>query len=394
MGCGSSNPQVSDPSDHEEREYAKEVFRRYDTDQSGTISADEFHKLAEAMGRPLDFKASKRILQSFDVDKNGVLDLDEWLAKWADIKAQLIADESALLPQQIFSELNLVRTDPRTWGTTIAQMAPHFRHKTYQPPGQQVGLITTEGAAAVNEAARLLQQLPALPALELCPALSHAAAAHCADQSYSGATGHTGSDGTTPAQRMARVGTVQGAWAENIAYGCRNAETIVSHLLIDDGLKSRAHRNNILHPAMKKVGVAFGPHSAYGTVCVQCFCAGFQPFGDSHTPIPSAQLRNLPTREEAAAASAIERVARRQNANRLIDELKADKVSGASTVEATGEMTAEMKTAIVDLPDRWQEKITTALQDSRRTVRITYSSGETVVKIWGDGTNSTMRMGH
>jgi uncharacterized protein YkwD len=50
---------------------------------------------------------------------------------------------------------------------------------------------------------------------------------------------------------------------------------VVIALIIDDGLRSRKHRNNIFNPAFNYAGAAFGPHARYRIVCSIDFAAGY-----------------------------------------------------------------------------------------------------------------------
>jgi len=58
---------------------------------------------------------------------------------------------------------------------------------------------------------------------------------------------------------------------ENCSYGYEQAIDIVISLLIDEGIKSLGHRNNILAPAFNSIGVAIRPHKNYRTNCVMDF---------------------------------------------------------------------------------------------------------------------------
>ena len=69
--------------------------------------------------------------------------------------------------------------------------------------------------------------------------------------------GHTGADGSLPWDRVARYGQWSGTIAENISYGAygeSDARRIVLSLVIDDGVASRGHRDNILNAAFSVIG--------------------------------------------------------------------------------------------------------------------------------------------
>ena len=46
-------------------------------------------------------------------------------------------------------------------------------------------------------------------------------------------------------------------------------------LLIDDGVKGRGHRLNLLNPTSRFLGVGCGPHALHGTMCVLDFAIEF-----------------------------------------------------------------------------------------------------------------------
>ena len=58
---------------------------------------------------------------------------------------------------------------------------------------------------------------------------------------------------------------------ENCSYGYEKAIDIVVSLLIDEGIQSLGHRNNILSPDFNSIGVAIRPHKSYRTNCVMDF---------------------------------------------------------------------------------------------------------------------------
>ena len=131
-----------------------------------------------------------------------------------------------------------------------------------------------EGLGAVDEAVRFLRAARREQALTLSPGMCRAAADHCADQA-GGHTGHRGSDGSNPGDRLGRYGVWSGLWGENIAYGKTTAREIVLALIIDDGRPARPHRKNILNPSFHYAGVACGPHTRYGGVCTINFATGY-----------------------------------------------------------------------------------------------------------------------
>jgi uncharacterized protein YkwD len=154
----------------------------------------------------------------------------------------------------IIRELNLARQKPAIYAGFVGQLRVNH------------SLRTGPGAPALDEAIRFLRTVHPQPPFSLSPGLCQAAADHCRDQ-VGGLIGHNGSDRSSPDSRINRYGRWQGGWAENIAYGQRNARAIVLALIIDDGVRGRGHRKNIFNAIYNVAGAAYGPHARFGSIC-------------------------------------------------------------------------------------------------------------------------------
>ncbi|HEY63902.1 MAG TPA: CAP domain-containing protein [Caldilineae bacterium] len=92
-----------------------------------------------------------------------------------------------------------------------------------------------------------------LPPLKLHEALRTAARQHAQDMAEHDFFSHTGSDGSSLADRINRVNYPNWLYAaENIAAGFAQPEDVVQAWL-----NSPAHRANILHPNLKEIGVGY-----------------------------------------------------------------------------------------------------------------------------------------
>ena len=175
------------------------------------------------------------------------------------------------IEKDIILELNMVRSDPAGYAEEyIAPRKDSFHGRIYRVEGR-TDLITSEGRAAVLECVQALGKSAAAGPLLPSEVLALAASDHADDQGETGRTGHRGSDGSTSKDRIERYGEWDITIGENIAYGPDSAREIVVQLLIDDGVRSRGHRKNIMAADFEYAGVAFGPHAAYGYVCVMDF---------------------------------------------------------------------------------------------------------------------------
>lgn len=110
----------------------------------------------------------------------------------------------------------------------------------------------------------LVRELRSRSALDpLKPSAELKASASCF-ASAQGQTSQTGHDRT--GTRCPKLNT-----GENCDYGMDTGKDIVMHLLVDEGVPSLGHRENILRPSYRTIGVGHAPHRRYGKVTVQEF---------------------------------------------------------------------------------------------------------------------------
>eukprot|EP01062_Namystynia_karyoxenos_P024426 TRINITY_DN19523_c0_g2_i1.p1 TRINITY_DN19523_c0_g2~~TRINITY_DN19523_c0_g2_i1.p1 ORF type:complete len:679 (+),score=258.81 TRINITY_DN19523_c0_g2_i1:80-2038(+) len=184
---------------------------------------------------------------------------------------QMEAAERAVL-----TELNACRRNPAGYAAKVEDERKCIQGLVLHRPGLPHPVQLQEGEVPYREVIAELSATRPLPELERAPrGLVRAAREHAADLGSSGGTGHHGSDGSRPADRMSRHGSWEGVCLENLFFGEGSATRIVVALLADDGVPGRGHRRNILHPDIRACGVAFAPHARYGRVCVQTFAAGY-----------------------------------------------------------------------------------------------------------------------
>ena len=186
-------------------------------------------------------------------------------------------DSSFLNPVEsgVVAELNLARADPKGYAKFLREYRALIHNGVYERPGE-IGVQLQEGTRAVDEAITFLERQKPIGLLTASNGLSSAAKIHAIDQGKSGATGHSGADGSSPFDRMNRFGKWQKTAGENISYGSGDARGIVIQLMVDDGVASRGHRANIFSSAFKVVGIGVGPHPQFGTLCVQDFAGAYE----------------------------------------------------------------------------------------------------------------------
>jgi uncharacterized protein YkwD len=179
------------------------------------------------------------------------------------------------IEKEIIYEINLFRSNPAKYADEyIAPLARYYQKNILYYPDDKRPILTHEGVKALNECVRELKKATPKPVIYPNEGLTKAATDHSNDQAKTGKTGHFGSDNSNLKNRVDRYGKWKIRIAENIAYGNTSARQIVIFLLIDDNVTSRGHRFNMLHPDLKLVGVSFGKHPVYTTMCVMDFAGG------------------------------------------------------------------------------------------------------------------------
>lgn len=197
----------------------------------------------------------------------------------------------AALEQDLIAEINLARTRPAEYAAYLEALRPMFSGKEYRRPGKGA-LMTEEGTAPLEEAIKFMRAARPLSPLSVATGLCSGGRELVKEQSASGETGHRSSDGSFCEQRSQRFGAWREPIGENLTYGDDTARERVLTLLIDDGVANRGHRQRILNPAYKVVGVACGEHKL-GSMCVITFAGGF-------TDKPAPRAQSTPANKSAA----------------------------------------------------------------------------------------------
>ena len=181
------------------------------------------------------------------------------------------AENTGNLTQQVITELNRVRANPHAYAAYLETFRSYYQADgTFRAPGR-VPMRTREGVAALDEAIRELNRATPQPLLTASDMLVGSAHALVVEQSQNGQFGH----GSFPFERMTRCGVTLDFKGENVAYGARTAQSIVYNLVVDDGVRDRGHRRNVLMTEFHEAGVSYGSHPKYGVMCVIDFGGGY-----------------------------------------------------------------------------------------------------------------------
>ncbi|GHJ26202.1 CAP domain-containing protein [Streptomyces hygroscopicus] len=90
--------------------------------------------------------------------------------------------------------------------------------------------------------------------------LAEAAQKHSEDMAAHGKMSHTGSDGSSPGDRIERAGYSWRAYGENVAYGYDSPKSVMA-----GWMNSSGHKANILNCDFKEIGVGLAQPGNYWT---------------------------------------------------------------------------------------------------------------------------------
>ncbi|HMF57792.1 MAG TPA: CAP domain-containing protein [Pyrinomonadaceae bacterium] len=197
------------------------------------------------------------------------------------------------LEREVMNELNMARTHPQQYAAIVDEWRKYYSGKQFTRPGRQ-SITTWDGLAALDECVNFLRSASPIQPLQSAKGLHLAALDHARDLSTSGITGHRGSDGSMPEQRVERFGRWMSSIGETIVYDVDTARAMVINLLIDDGVPGRGHRMNIFNPGYTTAGVAVGTQTSFGAKCVIDFVGGFTEGAGEENQNGAARTRRRP----------------------------------------------------------------------------------------------------
>ncbi len=145
--------------------------------------------------------------------------------------------------QAMVDEINLLRSNPGAYTKYVREYLEKSKSGK--------GFPTDE--ATVNELIAELNRTSPLSQLEVTECIYNAARKHGIDELSRGSTGHVGSDGSYPWDRVIKECPQMREGGENIVGGPDNVRDAVILLLIDQGIADRGHRRTLLNKDWKYV---------------------------------------------------------------------------------------------------------------------------------------------
>lgn len=178
------------------------------------------------------------------------------------------------IEKEVLAEINSVRRNPKKYIKFLKKLKKRMKGNNLTLPNGKRWAMS-EGKRAINSAIKDLKRVKRLKALKLSNGLSQAADIQLNDLKKNPKLGHRGKDGSNVFKRVSRVGAAGSTVAENITYYSNDAQIIVLMQIIDDGVRNRGHRKNILNRNFTQIGIAYGKGKKDIELCVMVFTDSF-----------------------------------------------------------------------------------------------------------------------
>ena len=178
----------------------------------------------------------------------------------------------AAFERDVLHELNRARGRPAEVAAELRRYRAAMSGLIAYEPGLPEGVLTEEGAAAVDEAIAFLDAQAPLPALADSETLARAAFLLVGEQARTGEVGHVARGWGDLGARVRAAGG-RGDASETVAYGFGGAAAAVRQFIVDDGVPDRGHRRLVFSRAVRFAGVGCATHPAYRQACAISYSA-------------------------------------------------------------------------------------------------------------------------
>ncbi|WP_309500542.1 CAP domain-containing protein [Streptomyces shenzhenensis] len=177
-------------------------------------------------------------------------------------KPGITATPGTTAPQPSTTATPSATATPSTTATPSAQN-PTATASAASPKPSSTPTATATASGAVARVVELVNAergKVGCSALTLNTTLSKVAQAHSEDMALHQNMSHSGSDGSSPGDRLTDAGYAWSAYGENVAYGYASPEQVMAGWMASPG-----HKANILNCAFKEIGVGLAQPDSYWT---------------------------------------------------------------------------------------------------------------------------------
>ena len=182
----------------------------------------------------------------------------------------------------IIEEVNILRSDPKKYSDKLERYKTYFTDDIIQIPEIDVQVSTQEGVVPYTETIEYLKNQEPVEQLTASRALCEIAQ-EILDKVVDSETGEI--EESLVEKIIDSHGNFSGKFTRAMDFGGFTSEQIVINFIVCDGDPERTQRDPLLGKGLTKVGVAFGKHNIYSTVCVFVSCTEFESNNSDDTPI-------------------------------------------------------------------------------------------------------------
>ena len=181
--------------------------------------------------------------------------------------------------QELVNEINKVRRNPSAFADKLLGFKDCFKDTVCKLPSQKTAVQTQEGFAAYEEAAQKLKTLQPICDMGASKGLSRIA------KDYLEKMKECSPDEVEKIEMepiINKYGSFSGEFNNAMDFGSETPELVVINLVVSDGDPSRANRDLLLNPELKRIGIANGKHEDYGSLTIIVSCTEFTNVVDSN----------------------------------------------------------------------------------------------------------------
>lgn len=179
---------------------------------------------------------------------------------------------------KLISEINKLRQKPWKYEQYLSEYQELLRRDVLYLPYRKPFRLY-EGAGVLEIAKKNIVKRGITDELARSDSLDSVARSHLLDLLDNPALGHTGKDGASFATRIRKQINPGGPVGENITFNDATPRQALLTMVIDDGVPTRQHRENIFSPDFLLIGAACGTRNDGQNICVVEFAAKLIPMG-------------------------------------------------------------------------------------------------------------------
>lgn len=175
--------------------------------------------------------------------------------------------------EDLITEINLLRTNPKKYAKTISKYMNYFKGKLLCLPESNAGIQTEEGVEAFKEAVDFLNKQPKIEPLKPSKGLCRIAEDFISiyQKPESGDLANKDME-----EIINKYGSFAGSFSRAMDFGGETPEMAIINLVVSDGDPSRGQRESLLSTEIKRIGVANGKHDTYRHCSAIITCTEFE----------------------------------------------------------------------------------------------------------------------